>query len=257
MLSPSETETITQEYHNHLANLKYSANTTAQYSLYFNTFITQEPTQAWLETWLRKHNNAMARAFLKTFITFTQVSLTIPPIKGRAKQKELNYLTPEDINKLITSIPNPKYALLIRLLYETGLRISEALSLTPLNRTPELTLKGIGKGNKEYTVNISDETGQGLNYLAETLLADNEQYFRIGRHQAHNYIKAQAYKILNRKITPHTLRHSTAMRLKKQGLPIEDIKTYLRHEHISTTNIYAHTENKEALLKTARNLIIN
>lgn len=248
-------DTKNQAFKEYLETLRLSPRTIQGYLCYLPYFPTNI-TENTIQQFIRQHNNTVARSSLKNYLQWQKIKIDIPKIRGRKGRKILNYLTREEIQKLIENTPNIRYAILIQALFETGCRISEALDWTPLNIDfKNLTISGKGKGNKPYIVNISQDTADALAALSENLLDEKEHLFPINRDRALKYIKKQGQRILGKKIGTHTLRHSCAMELRRKGMPIENIKEYLRHENISTTQIYAHAENQQEVLQQAKKIL--
>ena len=228
-----------------------ASNTIKTYLLYAKIFIEGgEPTPDWVQQFVTKYNHRPCRSCLKQYQDCFDLNFKIPPLKGRRKRPPIKYLTKEEIDQLILGAPNNRTALLVNLLFITGLRISEALQLTPKNIDITVgVIRGIGKGNAPFKVPVNDVW---LDYWADCSSDDvekDEPLFPFGRRRAHTIISDLGLKVLGRRIHPHQIRHSIGMHLKRKGMPIEDIKEYLRHKDIGTTMIYAHTENKEEVLK--------
>jgi integrase/recombinase XerD len=178
--------------------------------------------------------------------------------------KELpNHLTYEEVNKILSIIDlnNPSDSrnhLLFNTLFDTGLRISEALNLT-IN---DINLNGMslivmGKGSKSRVVLISEQLKKEISlYMAETrpiLLNDKRSNYlflnlkggRMSRTQAFLKLKEYALKAnINKPISPHTLRHSFATALLDNNADLRTIQTLLGHADINTTQIYTHVSKK-------------
>jgi integrase/recombinase XerD len=245
--------TTLQTFNDYLHLQKLSPNTIYLYLLYTRTLPTTL-NQDTINKFLSHHNNPVARAFLKQYFKHTKLTFEITPLKKRIKDNHtIRYLTKPELDQLISQIHSYKYAVLLMLLYETGLRISEALSLTPLHIDyTTLQIKGIGKGNKKFVKAISENTLEALTGLTEKNLNDNEPIFNMKRKTICEYLRKEGQRILNKIVTPHMIRHTTAMQLKKAGWPLEDIQAFLNHSSITTTSIYAHAESQEQICNKAR-----
>ena len=146
---------------------------------------------------------------------------------------------------------------MLELLYGTGLRISELISLT-INDidTTNCIVRCIGKGNKERIVPINDYIIESLNnYLKQRPLLLkkkttkelflNSRGDKISREGFFKILKKLLLeKNLNPNISPHTLRHSFATHLLEYGADLRVIQEMLGHSDISTTRIYTHVTNK-------------
>lgn len=141
---------------------------------------------------------------------------------------------------------------MLELMYATGLRVSELISLTPLNIDLDKKLvRCYGKGSKERIVPMGDKAVKYLKkYLEEyrhsltkkTLCDElflNNHGKKITRQGFFKMLKKQAdEKGIKENITPHMLRHSFATHLLNNGADLRSIQMMLGHENISTTGIY-------------------
>ena len=140
-------------------------------------------------------------------------------------------------------------AAVLTLLYACGLRISEALDLTPSDLTPGATsLRITGKGNKTRVVPLlaaALEAVETYKKLCPYHLADSEPLFRGARggklQQA--IIQSEMRKLrgalgLPETATPHALRHSFATHLLAGGGDLRTIQELLGHASLSTTQVY-------------------
>ncbi len=143
---------------------------------------------------------------------------------------------------------------MLEVLYATGLRVSELISLS-IDRvsTQKGVVKTIGKGQKERLVPLGDEAVSWLeNYfrsaraeLIKGILCDSVFVTRRGgamSRQAFWYIIKKYTKKsgINKKVSPHTLRHAFATHLLNHGADLRVVQLLLGHSNISTTQIYTH-----------------
>lgn len=148
---------------------------------------------------------------------------------------------------------------MLELLYATGIRVSELVSLNIDNVNMDLCfLKCSGKGMKDRVVPIGsmalkaleEYTGKYRNALLkdrdEKALFLNFHGSRMTRQGFWKIIKFYAKKAgINADITPHTLRHSFAAHLIENGADLKSVQEMLGHSDISTTQIYAQiTKNR-------------
>ncbi len=144
-----------------------------------------------------------------------------------------------------------RYELLFTLIQKTGLRISEALGLKVGDiRVVDgmaQSVRVIGKGNKERQVPIPDGFMRELALAVtektrdEYLFAKNPGGKPIGQHAVRAYLKKLMDKAgIDKKVTPHKLRHTYATRLLEKDVQLVDIQALLGHESIATTQIYTH-----------------
>ncbi len=168
-------------------------------------------------------------------------------------------LTLKEVEQLLEQ-PNPKTPMgmrdraMLEVLYATGMRVSELTQL-PMN---QINLEGgyvlvFGKGSKERIIPLGSEAMKWVAlYLKgprERLAKRKESPFlfisRMGRgmsrQQFWKHIKAYGRKAgVQKRITPHLLRHSFASHLLERGADLRSVQMMLGHVDISTTQIYTH-----------------
>lgn len=146
---------------------------------------------------------------------------------------------------------------IIELLYASGMRVSELVSLTVENINLDVGyVRCIGKGSKERIVPIGRQAKEALQlYLADgrsVLVRGGCAYAfvsrlgkRLSRQSVWKIIKRCALKAKIRKtIKPHTLRHSFATHLLERGADLRSVQEMLGHADISTTQIYTHVDRE-------------
>ena len=184
-------------------------------------------------------------------------SLGTPKV-GRALPK---FLTEDEITKLLEVSCKPgtneghRDAVIMELLYATGLRVGELVSLNVGDvNTEESYIRCLGKGSKERIVHLYPKALQELmKYMQqarlgllgsrkqEPALFVNHRGERLTRQWIWSILKnyAQAAGIQS-SITPHTLRHSFATHLLQNGASLRHVQELLGHSSISTTQVYTH-----------------
>jgi len=189
---------------------------------------------------------------------------------ARFDRPEVKYLDGHEVVQLVTAIPadHRRDRALMLLLYNTGARVQEVVDLTvgdvQLDPVPLVTLRG--KGRKQRTCPIWDRTVRALRaYLAERPgCAPSEPFFlnarrtRISRSGIAHVIRIRAEKAsLSPRhagnVSPHVIRHTTAMHLLKHGVDITTIAAWLGHADLSTTHGYVEIDlrMKQAAIATA------
>lgn len=171
-------------------------------------------------------------------------------------------LSKEEIDSLISAVDLSKgdgerNRAMLETMYGCGLRVSELIDLKISDLFfDEGFIKIIGKGNKERFVPIHL---RAQNYIVlymneirshlpikkgyEDTLFLNRRGKSLSRQMIFMIIKDLAIKInLNKKISPHTLRHSFATHLLKNGADLRAIQQMLGHESITTTEVYVHLD---------------
>ena len=173
-------------------------------------------------------------------------------------EKIVEYLLPEEVYRIAESIKEERNgerdSLLILLLFETGLRISEALSLTPRKTIPYnngYVLHIKGKGNKIRMVACPEELGNKLKaYAYDKNLSPDERFWKFNRTRAWQIIKKAAKKAgINKRVYPHLFRHSDAIyRLKQTGNP-KALQLHLGHSSMMMTMRYLNTLSAEDAIR--------
>lgn len=149
---------------------------------------------------------------------------------------------------------------IIEVLYGCGLRVSELvqLKISDINFI-EGYLKIMGKGNKTRLVPLANYTAEMMkDYMRETrafgkIKPDSQDLFFLNnrgrgltRVMVFMIIKEAAKKAnINKKISPHTFRHSFATHLLKNGADLRFIQEMLGHSSITTTEIYTHLNTED------------
>jgi len=173
-------------------------------------------------------------------------------------------LAVDEIDSLISAIDlssneGERNRAMLETMYGCGLRVSELVSLKISDLFfDEGFIKITGKGNKQRFVPVGDLTQK---YIAtykngirvhlniqkghEDTLFLNRRGRQLTRAMIFTIIKDLAVKInLNKKISPHTFRHSFATHLLENGADLRSIQLMLGHESITTTEIYVHLDRK-------------
>ncbi|WP_390404532.1 site-specific tyrosine recombinase XerD [Lacticaseibacillus jixiensis] len=150
---------------------------------------------------------------------------------------------------------------IFELMYATGLRVSEVvnLRLDQLHLTLNL-LQVTGKGDKERIVPISPQATQWVQqYLQDSrprLLKQGQETVVFVNFHGHQLTRQGIWKNLKayidalgiqKNVTPHTLRHSFATNLLKNGADLRVVQELLGHSDISTTQIYTHMDNTQLI----------
>ncbi len=191
-------------------------------------------------------------------------------ITGPGQEKRLpKVLTEDEVDRLLDAARNSgrnvqdqlRNTCLMELLYATGMRVSELVSL-PISATrgdPRLLLI-MGKGGKERLVPLSPPARQALaEWLVERDKIDAAAHEKkqpasrflfpsrgvsgyLTRHRFYLMIKefSVAAGVDPSKVTPHTLRHAFATHLLANGADLRSIQTMLGHADVATTEIYTH-----------------
>lgn len=207
---------------------------------------------------------------LRSFYSFLSVSGAEDrnPAKLVEKPKEREHLprviTEEEVDELMSSFPKDDILsfrdyTLFELIYSSGMRISEAVSLDVSSyRSEEGTISVIGKRDKERIVFIGEASRAALDsYLdnvrpklmknpREKALFLNRRGGRLTRQAAHKRFHETAEKI-GLDATIHTLRHSFASHMISRGADVRSVQEMLGHSDVRTTQIYTHLDTSSLL----------
>ena len=181
------------------------------------------------------------------------------PMKKTARAA-VGYLDSEEVTAILrqpdrSTFEGQRDHALLALLYNTGARIQEALSLCPsaVRLTSPAHVKLYGKGRKERLCPLWSETAQLLAALLKRRpRPDHEPLFvnRYGRplgaggvrFKLARYVRAAAAEmpsLCSKRVHPHTFRHTAGVQLVSAGVDITVIRSWLGHVSLDTTNHYA------------------
>ena len=182
------------------------------------------------------------------------------------------YLTPEEVERLFKvanrdeSPRGVRNKVMLSLLYASGVRISELLSLTVDNINFNTGFIQVsGKGNKERSIPLPGNVVSLLRHFLDTTYkeffpphkqpvppylfvssVDGSQATPLSRQSLWGLIKKLIVKAqINKNISPHSLRHSLATHLLKNGADLRSLQLLLGHENLATVQIYTHVETSE------------
>ncbi len=200
----------------------------------------------------------LARGYLTSDPT---ANLDSPRVKKRLPQT----LSSDDVERLLEapakkdSPKNLRDSALLHVLYATGMRVTEAVSLrTDDVNLPAMVITFPGKDNRLRELPIDEETRDILvDYIekgrphlvkekSESALFLNHRGKQLTRQGLWLIIKAYAEQAqLGDKVTPHTLRHSFAAHRLSSGTELREVQQLLGHANISTTQIYSQLYNEQ------------
>jgi integrase/recombinase XerD len=143
---------------------------------------------------------------------------------------------------------------MLELLYATGIRVSELVSLDVADVNLEMGyIRCFGKGSKERIVPLGSiaqrSVGEFLSRGRGRLVRSPEERALFVNHHGRRLTRQGFWKIVKRyaaqaridkEITPHTLRHSFATHLLENGADLRSVQEMLGHADISTTQVYTH-----------------
>jgi integrase/recombinase XerD len=212
-----------------------------------------------------KSSQARALSSIKSFFNYLLLEEIIESSPAelieapKASRPLPDTLSVEEIDRLIGSIDNStvkglRDQAILEVLYSCGLRVSELCEL----RMGDLFfgegyIRVIGKGDKQRLVPVSGMARDRIQLYMERrkeerrkeeILFLNNRGKKLTRVMIFTIIKQAAQRAgINKKISPHTFRHSFATHLLEGGANIRQVQELLGHENILTTEIYTHLDN--------------
>lgn len=182
------------------------------------------------------------------------------PFKKSAK-KLIGYLDKAELDALL-AVPDPQTQLgfrdhaMLLFMYNSGARADEVANLRghqlQLGTSPSVRI--VGKGNKTRICPLWDRTAQALRTLTAGCQPDapvfrgrtGQAMTRFGVHRivtdCGNQAKANMPSLQTKRVSPHNIRHTTAVHLLRAGVDINTIRAWLGHVSLDTTHVYAEVD---------------
>ena len=243
-----------------------------KYRLFLNRF--EPKPKKFLTVKTQNYHVIALRAFLKYCVKQDWKSLEPEKIElSKLPDRSVEHLDRDELERLFGSVDTSKITgvrnrAILELLYSTGLRISELVSL---NRDHVNFERGEfqirGKGRKMRIVFLSDRAKKWIQeYMAlrddnfDPLFLNHRrsrnikkddldlkgEHRRLTEYTIQEMVRNTATKAgIVKKVTPHVLRHSFATELLINGADIRSVQEMLGHASITTTQIYTHITNKK------------
>ncbi len=191
--------------------------------------------------------SASIRFYYKNILKKEIGDITIPKKERRLPE----VLTKDEVEKLLASSETNKSRLIMSMLYSSGLRVSEVVKLKPsdINFEECTGWARAGKGSKDRMFILSQSLSEDLhNFLKKR--KDNLYLFSkdnpLTTRNIQKIVKTARIKSgIQKKITPHTLRHSFATHLLENGTDIRIIQSLLGHASLNTTQLYTHVSSEQ------------
>lgn len=250
-----------------------TAELVRKYRLYLNRYADPRSKQQ-LSAKTQNYHLIALRSFLKYLAKRDIPTLAAAKIElAKEPMRQVDFLESDDLERLLEApLKTPGNELtklrdkaILETLFSTGLRVGELVKLQrdSINlKRDEFTIRG--KGGKLRVVFLSDEAKQAIkNYLdkrqdvepALFIAHDPARGGRAGQEQKQTGLTPRSIQRLvnkyaraagiTKEITPHTLRHSFATDLLRNGADIRSVQTMLGHTSITTTQIYTHITNRQ------------
>jgi len=205
------------------------------------------------------------RMFLKYLVREQIPSYSPDRIElAKTAERQVDFLEASELARMIeVSAKHPRNHAILHLLFSTGLRVSELCSL---NRDLDISKEEFtirGKGEKLRIVFLSPDARVSLkNYLGTRTDFDEALFIqespramkqtedgvslRLTPRSVERLVKRIAIGAgISKKVTPHTIRHSFATDLLRNGADIRSVQMMLGHSNIATTQIYTHVTDKQ------------
>lgn len=195
-----------------------------------------------------------------TWLLHCQRILAMP--SKRHVKRTVTFLDSEEIEALLAAPDQSTWTgrrdrMLLTLAVETGLRASELVGLTcgDVVFGTGAHIRCMGKGRKERGTPLRRETAKLLANWVGKNKDDSRPVFpsirgeKLSRDALEHLVRKHSHtaerscpSIASKRVTPHTLRHSTAMNLLQHGVDLAVIALWLGHESVETTQIYIHAD---------------
>lgn len=191
----------------------------------------------------------------------SSLNFPTPQISPRA------IITKQEIKELYDACKNSREQAVLGLFYGCGLRRgeAEALNIKDIKFKEKLLYIREGKGRKRRVIPMTKQVVRDLkkyyhherhNYI-RTITQDNQYAFMLNKRG--NRMKGERYyrllkeiiqatedqELIDKNISLHHLRHSIATHLLDNGVPVEQVRDFLGHEHLETTQIYTRVGNDQ------------
>lgn len=242
----------------------FDKSTVRDYKQALADFRTRQNAEMAIRT--RNHHLTVLRAFLRYLIQEEEMDVYPPDRIKRFKeeQRQVKVLTQEELERLLDAPDIEKRdgkrdKAILELFFSTGLRLAElrSLNVKDLNyQTREMSVRG--KRSKIRVVFLSERAVFALqDYMnsrvdhlsplfirhperAQNIMPPGEE-FRLSRISIYNIVKKYALAAgIVSDPSPHTLRHSFATDLLRNGADLRSVQELLGHKDLSTTQIYTH-----------------
>ena len=244
---------ICMKYKNWLQNIKgYSNKTIEVYEGYaFKLEVMGMNYKKMINTYSDKSNSTkrLVLSAIKSYLIFkndARASEIQLPKKNIVVSDYVTFNQYKEYLKKInkkTKMGFQKY-LIVRLLFETGIRSSELLWITKTNILNN-RIKIKGKGNKERFVNVSQWLINDINEYIDSI--NTERLFPFGYKNLYSKIQRLDKK---RNLTPHMFRHGFAKYCNSKNVSIYDISISMGHSSIDTTAKYINKKSEDITIHT-------
>jgi integrase/recombinase XerD len=153
-----------------------------------------------------------------------------------------DYLEKEQVDQVLAAALqcSQRDYLMLRVLWRTGVRVNELLTITPRNIEPQNNVINVikAKGGKQRRVHLDAETIKMLSeYVSAQQLPHDSRIFALKQRQV-RYIVKRYGSVIGKDVHPHTFRHSYAIHCVRNGWDIRRLQQVLGHSSLNVTAIY-------------------
>ena len=220
----------------------------------------------------RLNYNSVVKAFVKNYINFVILNkedfsgeilasareIIIPRETGVRPQKIPIFITEKEVWIIEENFEREREKLMLLLSFYCGLRVG---GLTKIklkdfhwrswwdSQGKDLGELKVGeKGSKERIVFVLPELMKRINNWVSSIKEDMDEdkpLFKISGRRWRTLLNKASEDVLNKKISPHVLRHSFATHLLNKDVPLEKVQRLMGHKSITSTQIYLHIVQKD------------
>jgi integrase/recombinase XerD len=221
-------------------------------------YATHLQSQGYKERTIRRKLNSIKSLFtFATKLNYTRFNVAAALRLPKGNQALAGRILKQvDVLRLINAAPPGRDRALLKLIYATGMRASEAVKLRWSDfyerDSGEVQVTVLGKGEKLRTVLVPPSTWVEVEALRGVASGDDPVFQSVrgktlDRTMAHKIIKEAAIASgINPKTSLHWLRHSHATHALAKGAPIGLVRDSLGHSSIQTTNFYIHSNPEDS-----------
>lgn len=186
---------------------------------------------------------------------------------AKEEQRDLDLISSAELKRLLdmpdtNTLKGLRDKALLEMFFSTGLRVSELCTLSRYMDWDQDEISVRGKGGKVRPVFLSGRAKQAIKeYLDARTDMDDALFIHVGntarqseeqqrslqltRRSVARIVKHYAIKAgIDKRVTPHTIRHMFATDLLRNGADLRSVQALLGHAHIATTQVYTHVTDK-------------
>ena len=202
---------------------------------------------------------ASQRALARTTPKRAALTLAKAQVSQHLSRRLPYYITPEEAHQLIDAAENDRDRLFLGLLWEMGLRVSEAINVKLVD-VGRGGIRVLGKGSVERVVFVQDSLVAAILFYAQERAIERDDYLfpsrkggHITKQRADQIIKETAVRAgLQRNVHAHLFRHGYAINFLNCGGRLDALQEQLGHRDINTTRIYLRLTSEDVMREVAK-----